>query len=159
MKRNQDGVFEGFKPHHRISFAQPLSWDILLLENFWNFRRKRVLKLRDRRKTGRELPRGIAVMECVKNFWNGEIAGFKGHSCRCISIKISTKNCGGEVSGTADETEATETKEAQEGSENNRCNRNNEVSEVTEGKEINSSKDLWGNELSGKVKTLWDWLR
>ena len=64
-------------------------------------------------KLGRELPRGIAVMECVKISETGKSLASRVTHAEYI-IKISPESCGGEVSETTEAAEATETTKAKE---------------------------------------------
>ncbi len=143
---------KGFNPHPRISFAQPLSLGYTSLGELLEFQTEESFETPViAEKLGRELPRGIAVMECVKISETVKSLASRVTHAEYI-IKISPENCGGEVSGTADATEATETKEAQEGSETTDATETTEVSEVTEGKESTAAKTYEAEELSGKAE-------
>lgn len=129
---------KGFNPHPRISFAQPLSLGYTSLGELLEFQTEESFETPViAEKLGRELPRGIAVMECVKISETVKSLASRVTHAEYI-IKISPENCGGEVSGTA---EATETKEAQEGSETKDATETTESKEATEAKKAKDATE------------------
>jgi len=102
---------KGFNPHPRISFAQPLSLGYTSLGELLEFQTEESFETPViAEKLGRELPRGIAVMECVKISETGKSLASRVTHAEYI-IKISPESCGGEVSETTETTEAAEATE------------------------------------------------
>lgn len=102
---------KGFNPHPRISFAQPLSLGYTSLGELLEFQTEESFETPViAEKLGRELPRGIAVMECVKISETGKSLASRVTHAEYI-IKISPESCGGEVSETTETTETTEATE------------------------------------------------
>ncbi|MDD4366450.1 MAG: TIGR03936 family radical SAM-associated protein [Eubacteriales bacterium] len=131
---------KGFNPHPRISFAQPLSLGYTSLGELLEFQTEESFEtLVIAEKLGRELPRGIAVMECVKISETGKSLASRVTHAEYI-IKISPESCGGEVSETTDATETKEAKEATEATETK------DAADATETKDAKDAAKTYGTE-------------